>query len=387
MLVARGRGFRFTALCGLGAILATGSSAAAPSGSASHAAAAASRPIVYVNSYATYSVRPDGTGWRRLNECYLNPIAASGRQLIGGFSHVADRAAPLVALPAAKEVINECDSGPRDPSVLRHRVLVKGSRVTSWHTLAWSPDGRRIVGVGTVGSGALAPPRVVVFNANGSGYRVVTTHALDGVSSSALDAVWSPRGDRIVFGRLFKSSDCPEFVETKTVAIGCDRSELAVVGADGSGARSIYRPLQVDPDEVDDLPIASPLRKLPSVLLSPFGWWGDQIFVRVSDTSQTGTNAPDRIAVVNVDGTGFRYLTSRGAHIRRPALSPDGKQIAFIAQQADKPSALYVMSSAAGSLRQVRIRQPLTSATCSRGSLPGRKTCTQTNLGFDHVAW
>jgi hypothetical protein len=350
-----------------------------------HASAAAARPIVYVNSHAVYSVQPDGSGWRRLNECFLNPVAGNGRRLIGGFSHVPDRSAPLLVVPASKEVINDCDNGPREPSVRRYRLQVRGSRVTSWITLAWSADGRRVVGVGKVGSGELAPQRVVVFNANGSGYRVVTPQALDGVSSEATDAVWSPRGDRIAFGRGFESSDCPEFVETRTVGL-CNRRELAVMNVDGSNARSLHRPAQIDEHAADDLPEGSTLRNLPSVVFRPFAWHGNRIFMTTFDA--LATDRPARIAVINDDGTGFRYVTPRGADLRRPALSPDGKQIALVWQPArGKEMALYVMSSSGGPLRQVRVRQPLMSATCSRGSVPGRKTCTTYNLGFDQVAW
>jgi hypothetical protein len=45
------------------------------------------------------------------------------------------------------------------------------------------------------------------------------------------------------------------------------------------------------------------------------------------------------------------------------------------------------MSSAGGALRKVTLRQLLTSSTFERGSLPGRKTCTATNIRFDRVAW
>ena len=40
-------------------------------------AAAPPRPIVYVNAYGTYAVRPDGTSWRQLNDCTLTPVAAT----------------------------------------------------------------------------------------------------------------------------------------------------------------------------------------------------------------------------------------------------------------------------------------------------------------------
>jgi hypothetical protein len=243
--------------------------AAASAAATASRAPMASRPIVFVNAYGTYSVRSDGTGWRQLNECTLNPIATNGRQLVGGFNHLSDSSAPLVLLPADREVVNDCDSGPRDPSVLRYRLRVKGSRVTWWTGFAWSPDGRRILSVGQLGSGSSSTSRALVFNADGSGYHVLEP-SLDGVQSNVSAGAWSPRGDRIVFGRTFKGSDCSEFAETKTVAIGCSRAELAVMDADGSNARSLYRPPQIESSQVDLLPAGSTLRKLPTVSYRPF---------------------------------------------------------------------------------------------------------------------
>jgi hypothetical protein len=45
------------------------------------------------------------------------------------------------------------------------------------------------------------------------------------------------------------------------------------------------------------------------------------------------------------------------------------------------------MSSSGGRPRKLVLRQPLTSVTCERGSVPGRKTCTVDNIGFGQVAW
>jgi dipeptidyl aminopeptidase/acylaminoacyl peptidase len=335
-----------------------------------------------------YSVRPDGTRWQRLNECTLGPLATNGRQIVGAFG---TSSADLVLMPAGKEVVNDCDNGSRDPSVRRYRLEPRGTLPSYWTTLAWSPDGRRILGVGSFGTRG----RIAVFNPNGAGYRLLGP-SLDGSGSYVSDAAWSPRGDRVVFGRGFKSGDCPEFAETGTIAIGCDRSELAVMNADGSGARSLYRPPQIESSERDDLPEGSRLRALPSPSFSPFGWHGERIFLTVTEADAD----PDvRIAVINQDGTGFRYLTPAGSNAVRPALSPDGRHIAFIwypgpsctrkngSTYCGVSTALYVMSSSGGRPRKLVLRQPLTSVTCERGSVPGRKTCTVDNIGFSQVAW
>ena len=91
-------------------------------------AAAPPRPIVYVNAYGTYAVRPDGTSWRQLNDCTLTPVAGNGRLLVGGFSYVPDREAPLVIMPADRQIDVDCDSGPRTPPVLRYRLRVRSRR-------------------------------------------------------------------------------------------------------------------------------------------------------------------------------------------------------------------------------------------------------------------
>lgn len=373
--------------------IAAAAALAATAAETTSRAATQPRPIVYVNAYGTYAIRPDGSQWRQLNDCTLTPVASNGRRLVGGFGYMDDREAPLVIMPADRQIDVDCDSGPRAPSVLPYRLRVRGAGATEWIRLAWSSDGRRILGVGSFGGRG----RVAVFNPNGSGYRVLAP-SLDGAQSAVTTAAWSPRGDRIVFGRTFKAGDCPEFVETKTVAIGCDRAELAVMDAGGSSARSLYRPPQIESSQADDLPEGSYLRKLPNVLYRPFGWHGTRIFLLAhEDVSPRRDDFSERIAVIGEDGKGFRYLTPPGTIDTPPALSPDGKQIAWIwlpgctkgqpQAACTKTSTLYVMNSSGGGIRKVSIRQPLTSTTCSGGSLPGRKTCTATNAGFQQVAW
>jgi len=341
-------------------------------------AATPTRPLVWVNAYGTYAVRTDGTRWTQLNDCSLTPVASNGRRLIGGFGYLQDREAPLVIMPADRQIDVDCDSGPRTPPVLPYRLRVRGSGASSWSTLVWSPDGRRILAVGTFGEGSQSRARSVVFNANGAGYHAVDPR-LDGVSSSVTDAAWSSHGDRVVLGRVFRSSDCPEFAETKTIGIACQRSELVVAKADGSDARSLYRPPQIEASQRDDLPAGSPLRSLPSPLFAPFGWHADRIFFTVYDDR----DGSQRIASIREDGSGLRYVTARGGELQRPALSPDGRQIALIWSPPGKASGLYLLGSAGGPLRKVTVRQPLTSTTCGGSS----KTCTGRNIGFGHVTW
>ena len=281
-------------------------------------------------------------------------------------------------MPADGQIDVDCDSGPRTPPVLPYRLRVRGSGASSWSTLAWSPDGRRILAVGTFGEGSQSRARSVVFNANGAGYHVVDPR-LDGVSSSVTDAAWSSHGDRVVLGRVFRSSDCPEFAETKTIGIACQRSELVVAKADGSDARSLYRPPQIEASQRDDLPAGSPLRSLPSPLFAPFGWHADRIFFTVYDDR----DGSQRFATIREDGKRFAVFDRPRRRTAAPCVVAGRQADRSHRSPPGKASGLYLLGSAGCPLRKVTVRQPLTSTTCGGCS----KTCTGRNIGFGHVTW
>lgn len=220
---------------------------------------------------------------------------------------------------------------------------------------------------------------------NGTGHRIVEPRGLTGFTSGVSGAAWSPRGDEIVLGRTFATDECPEHEVTHTFG-GCSRGELVVMNRDGSNARSIYRPPQVDDGAVGEIPRSSPLSKLPSVTFSAFGWDGSRVFMIIHEEidptppAECPRNRPcgngsdvkrtTRVAAVNADGTGFRYLTGDGTfELGGITLSPDGRQIAML-----HDGSLAVMSSSGGPIRRVRIRQPLASKTCTS---PTKTRCVE----------
>jgi hypothetical protein len=127
---------------------------------------------------------------------------------------------------------------------------------------------------------------------------------------------------------------------------------------------------------------------------------------RLEGTFRVWANVSEDQVYTGTKGDGCRRL--RGVGARRHDADGSGTRLLYRPPQVDSsefddlppgsPSArrtnvcghstaLYVMSAAGGRPREVVVSQPLTSVTCSRGALPGDRTCTQTNIGFDAVAW
>jgi hypothetical protein len=334
-------------------------------------AVTASAPrVVFSDSRATSVVERNGTNWRQLNECTTRLPDVHGNRLLALFVDPESRRQELLLLPAAKELVGECDNGPSDPPRRKYRLRVPGAQMTSLYSIAWSPDGRRILAVELRGPSPVSPYRAAVFNSNGKGYRLVGP-------ADVTTAAWSPTGNRIVYGHEFKVKECPEFEETGTIGL-CDRNEIAVMNADGSAIRTVYAPPQVDTSALDDLPANSPFRKLKSTVFSPFAWYAGRIFLTAHEPNEVGIGS-ERIAVINENGTGFRYLTPRASNLTdRPALSPDGKEIAVIWEPGPCSEArgcrgergLYLLASTGGPQRKLKVRQPLVSQTCGQGSRP-----------------
>ena len=376
-------------ILGTGLALAVVLSIAATAAVADPSAVTASVPrVVFSNADRTAVVEQNGTNWRQLNECTFSPIDIDGNRLLGVLLDADSNREELLLLPASKEVVGECDNGPSDPVRRKYRLRVPGAHMLQWDSMEWSPDGRRVLIVEfRRGYSPFQPARAAVFNANGKGFRLVGPR---GVTTAA----WSPTGDRIVYGRTFKVADCPENEAIGATGL-CVRNEIAVMKSDGSGVRSIYYPDQLDPFvEVDDLPAGSPLRKLPSSYYYPFAWHRGKIFLTVNSINDVSIGS-DRIAVINEDGTGFRYLTPRASNLTgRPALSPDGKQIAVIwepgtcseprSQQVKcrGEHAVYVIPSSGGPQRKLKVRFPLVSQTCAiPGIRPGK--CSLRSFPYD----
>ena len=279
---------------------------------ASQSATTAVRPLLFSTSYATFSIQPDGSGWRQLNECTLVPFTTNGRHLIGTVSGITTFA-DMLALPASRQIVGDCET-TGDP--VRRKYDLRGEAGV-WLSLDWSPTAPRVVGVELVGKGLGQHGAVVTFSENGTGHRVVTPRGLDTrVRENAGSAAWSPTGKQIVFGRTFFTDDCPEYEETRTIGL-CDRRELVRMNADGSNAVSLYRPPQIDVNAKDDLAPDSPFRKLSTDAFFPFAWHGSKIFMTTSN------QAGSRLASINADGSGFRFLTAVvNDNPGQPALSP-----------------------------------------------------------------
>jgi TolB protein len=262
-----------------------------------------------------YTVRPDGTGLRRLT---LPPT----RQDLGGDSGpvwspdgrsiVFERNLPywgddrfrLAAVPAAGGIARRLTSGPYD----------------AMPTL--SPDGRRIAFVRLMRS--LPEATVSLYTVDRLGRRAKQLLS-DGFDISP---AWSPDGKTIAFSRLAGPS------------LPIDEATLYLADADGSNVR--------------------PLGEAPVKGVSP-AWSPDGrklAFVSLADHNGAvcpadSCPASGEIYVVGSDGTGLTRLTASKADDEHPTWSPDGSRIAFASGFALRgqghPSWLVTMPAGGGS--------------------------------------
>ena len=163
----------------------------------------------------------------------------------------------------------------------------------------WSPLGTRIAFLGVAESGL----GLFTSRPDGSVRRRLTRPG--GISGVP---IWSPDGTRLAFS--YRRGALWQFV---------------VLAAAGGKPR--------------------PLTTEPASRITPMRWAAGMITyarVLVADTTDIWTAHPD--------GSGLRRLTKSTAEKRGPALSPDGRKIAF---WRVGPATLFVMSSAGGTVRRI----------------------------------
>jgi Tol biopolymer transport system component len=161
---------------------------------------------------------------------------------------------------------------------------------------AWSADGGRIV----FQSNRDGNTEIYVMNADGSGQTRLTNDA--GEDS---DPAFSPDGTKITF-----SSDRTG-----------DR-EIFVMGADGSALTNLTKDSAIDEDA---------------------DWQGVRASGRIAFVSDRDGN--DEIYLMNPDGSNLARLTSDNSPDTQPAISPDGRRIAFTSTRNGSAAHIWVMNS------------------------------------------
>ena len=238
-----------------------------------------------------YTVRPDGTGLRRLTVPPTRqdlggdsgPVwSPDGRRLVfeRNLPYWGDDRFQLASVAAAGGLSHRLTSGPYDAMP------------------TFSPDGRRIAFVRLTRSVPDATVSLYTIDRLG---RHATPLLSDGVDISP---AWSPDGRTIAFARL---RDKSQPIEAST---------LYLADADGSNVR----------------PLAGGSSKGVSPAWSPDG----RRIAFVSFADHNGALCPSadcppngEIYVVGLDGTGLTRLTTSTADDEHPTWSPDGSRIAF----------------------------------------------------------
>jgi Tol biopolymer transport system component len=196
---------------------------------------------------------------------------------------------------------------------------------------AWSPDGKRIAFVRTIGPApAGRHARVVgifVMNADGTHVRELTQRRGTSVTEDHAPS-WSPDGKRIAL------------VSVNVTAKPAGASVLYVIGANGASPRAVR-----------SMPHGWPAAGAPSwspdgkrILYGTYCWFGT--------CGQPATGA--QLFSVGADGKSPRQLTHVSGNAIGGRWSPDGRKIVFVRNPRVGPTGeVYTMSSDGSALRRV----------------------------------
>jgi TolB protein len=244
----------------------------------------------------------------------------------------------------------------------------EGSEAAGTTGPAWSPDGTQIAYTGT-GDAAIEDPSledIYVMDGDGGHVDRLTENAVPDFSPA-----WSPDGKQIVFSRgVDLSAEVPS-------------AALYVMDADGSDQRELFRAksvLLLTPDWSPDgkqiaftrvsfpngVPKASVYvmnsdgtgaqEALPDAAEPDWAPDGEHIAFssgrdRNGQTCFEECQPSDEIYVADPDGANPRRLTNEKAQDGSPSWSPDGTQIAFVSDLAnrdDHSNDIYVVDAAGG---------------------------------------
>src|SRR3954453_23015322 len=229
------------------------------------------------------------------------------------------------------------------------QTLLLGNKLFS--DAMWSPDGTRVVF--SRAETRTAPVEIVVANADGSRFDVITRH-----KGFSIGAAWSPDGKTIAY-----ATDEGAPLPRRNNSLP-PRMRLHTVNADGTGDKRL---LSVDRDVFD--PVYSPDgRQIAFMGARPVGRddFDNRIYVANADGSgappitraggadeQNASWCPDGtkialelappgsrrsdIATMNPDGSGLKRLAVTKYWETNPVWSPDAKQIAFTSDRDTKP--------------------------------------------------
>jgi dipeptidyl aminopeptidase/acylaminoacyl peptidase len=222
------------------------------------------------------------------------------------------------------------------------RRLTSGIRDTSPR---WAPDGKRLVFVRSVEKdGKPQPPQLYLMQMDGGEGRAITD-----VPSGAGGPVWSPDGRTIAFSASTGSAE-PKASES----VGGGKSDVQVV------TRAVYRS-NGNPGYVDNAhhshiftisPVGSDTRLTPVPKQITDGEFDERgmewapdgstiYFVSTHVAEPYYDESDDELFAVPTAGGAMTKITSIDGGINSVAVSPDGRQIAFVGTLRGKPIRSY----------------------------------------------